>query len=771
MQFLTRILSCATALPLVAMLAWVLPALAARWRRTQWIARIGLVALWLAGSVVLLAFPHEDVFAGLDVAGYRNMARAFAAGRAFHARDCVLADTPELLRSCFYFRPSSRPTRDLAFELFPRDSKETAPFFMPALPLAAAGLSPVLSPDCFVPLMGSFWLALVLAAGFSAGGGLGLVATAALAMGSVWPAYFLRGFYAEGVGAILVSGTVAASAVRPLRGFLVPWAGLMLGLAVSYHPTLIVLSGPVALALMLERGNAKAVIALIAGFLAGVFPFWAFTRWICQPYGDWTRWETLKSVAFSLPQHRAVALALAILTVVSFLSLWGATHPRLRAWIRRKDERFTPWGWAAICLLPLVLVAVPLDIAGGALHEGAAATWSGIRWPYAVLCLAGATLLLTLGRPARERMLLAAFSWGALLFVFIKGMEVPVGLWSQRRFLPVVLAGIALLAAPLSAGVAGIPFKRWRTAAVWLVLLAGGANLTRWPAAYFALNERGATAWAETVAKRIGTNRLVVFDYFAHSVPYAADLKHRVLGLGEHGRMRWPEVADWLRTRAASQEVWVATSWSPCTLEDGMRLVPVFRATGVFPVVKTKAFLPAHRGERSVKNSFFRLVPLAAADRLVQSKVLDGSPIGLRGPWGPVRNGATWSRQGSGIVGPVPPPGETVAWDIDCKWPAPNSNWRRQILLIAPPWEGEALRLEVPEGGHQLHGLMMRPASDRLRPSTGVYSLRVEQPYDPAAFGLRGYDADLGVLIRQALIRVEPSMASVSDSRRHGQFP
>ena len=52
-----------------------------------------------------------------------------------------------------------------------------------------------------------------------------------------------------------------------------------------------------------------------------------------------------------------------------------------------------------------------------------------------------------------------------------------------------------------------------------------------------------------SVAREMGANRWIVFDYYAHSVPYAAGLKQRVLGLGEFSGERWPEVAEWIAAR------------------------------------------------------------------------------------------------------------------------------------------------------------------------------------------------------------------------------
>ena len=756
-----------TLLPLAALLAWVWPPLAARWRIFAPVSRLALVALALAGAGFLLARPHDDRFSGLDTMTYGNLARAFLDGRGFHDSDAVLEEVPVSLRENFLLHrgPVGRPTRDRVFQLSDWQATATQPFFLPTLSLAAAGLEPVLAPERFVPLVGALWLALVLAAGFCAGGGWGLAAAAALALGTAWPAWFLRGYYAEGVGAALVGGVLAAAAARPLRGGIAAAAGFALGLAVTYHPTLAVLSGPVALGLMLERNEKKTAAVLAAGMLLGLFPFWVLTRWVCQPYGDWTRWETLRKIVFSAPEHQALALALALVAAISLAALGAGFAPTVRAWIGKADERLSPWVWLALGALPLLLIAVWPGAAGATLRAGAVATGSGIRWPMGLLLAAGTVWMLASRRPLRERFGGTALIWAALLFLFIKGVETPVGLWSQRRFLPVALVGIAWLAAPLGAGLAANAGRgrKWAWPVALLAAVAALWNPVHWPLAYVAVNERGATAWAESVAEQLGTERRVIFDYYSHSIPYAAGLKQRVLGLGEFSGDRWPDVAAWISARIPTEEVWVATSWSPTALEDGWRLDPVFAATGVFPVAKAKAFFPAVRGERIVENVFSRAVPLARGAAAMQDKVLDGSPIGLRGPWGKVRNGATWSRQGSGIVGPIPAPGQTAFFSAECAWTPPATDWTEQIMWVEPPWGGAPLRLAVSAEAGTVQGTLTRPMDDAERPPTGTYALRAERPYDPGAYGLCGYASDLGVPIRRIIIRVEPGAPSVPD--------
>lgn len=758
----------ATLLPMAALGAWIRPALQARWRFSRPAARIGLVLLWLSGAAFLLSRPHDDRFTGLDNMTYRQLAHAFLDGRGFHDPDAVLEQVPESLREDFLYHrgPAGRPTRDRAFQLAGWRSVQTQPFFMPMLSLAAAGLEPVLAPERFVPLVGAWWLALVLAAAFCVGGGWGLAAAAALAAGTAWPAWFLRGFYAEGVGALLIAGVVAVSAVRPLRGGMGAWAGFALGLAVSYHPTLVALSVPVALGLVLEGGKWKSALGIAAGLLAGLFPFWALTRWVCQPYGNWTHWQgALQMLSFS-PEHQAIALVLGGGALVSAAALWAGFRPPVRRWILRVDARMSPAGWWAVFALPLVgMFGVP-GYAGDAIRGGAAAVWSGIRWPYALLLLAGAVAVTSGRRPVRERFWLAALCGAATFFFFLKGVEVPVGLWSQRRFLPVPLAAIALLAAPLSAALEAIRGPRVRLLAVAALLAAGAANGVRWPAAFATVNEQGASEWTREMAERMGTDRWVVFDYYPHSVPYAAGLKHRVLGLGQTSWRWWSDVADWLSERAASEDVWVVTSSAPCPLEEKFRFEEVFAKTGRFPVASAKAFFPAVRGERVVEHRVLRVVPLLPGETAAQDKTLDDSPIGLRGRWGNPQNAgegrlARWSRAGSGVVGPVPPPGGRVAFRIECAFWGPTPDWTNQTLCILPPWGGEPARAEVANGWQTLDVPLDRPADDGDRAGAGIYELNVDVPYNPQDFGLRGYPPDLGVQIRRMIIRIEPGGPSV----------
>lgn len=751
-------LAWAAVLPLVILLARTGPWFGRCWVAAQPSARVAVIVVGVGGAAGLLAWPHEDTFVGLDDAAYRQMAYVLAEGRGLLDDDAVFNQVPEELRRFFLYRPGGRVTRDLAFQLSLQINTETRPFFMPTLPLAAAGLSSWLSPDRFVPWIGVLGWLLVVAVAFGVGGGWGLFVAAMLALMTAWPAWFLRGFYAEAVGAVLAAGVIAAVAQRPLRGVMAGLGGFLLGLAVSFHPTLVVPAGIIAMGLLFESRRPQQVGFLLLGLIAGLVPAWALTRWVCHPYGDWTRWDSLRRMMFLGMEHRAISVSLLGLALTTCVGGWVAFHPSMRAKIRRLDAWLTPWGWLVIFLSPVLAAAFFPGGVGLLLRTGAVATWSGVRWSGGAIILLGMASVLTPRRPLRERFWFAGLAWAACIFLLIKGVETPVGLWSQRRFLPIILPLIALLAAPLSEAV-----TRWvgrgRLAAAGAIVcltVAGVWNLAHWPAAYWAVNERGSTGWTEAVATRIGPQRWVIFDYFPHSVPYAAGLKNHVLGLGEYAHQNWPEVAEWVGAMAKTSEVWVATSWSPTALEEGWRLDAVYAPTGVFPIVRAKAFFPAERDDRRISQLFARAVPIGPGESAFQDKFFDGSPIGLRGDWGPYRKQMRWTRQGSGMIGPVPAPGGSIVLSVACEWTPPHEFWTEQMLLVNPPWGGPPLRLAVPVGDQLVEGRLSRPADDAVRPVTGVYSFQVEQPYNPALYHIKGFPDDLGVLLRRVMIRVEP---------------
>ena len=67
----------ASVVPMAAMLAWMAPALAARWKKARPASRMALVLVWMLGAGFLMLRPHDDSFTGLDNMTYRHLSYAF----------------------------------------------------------------------------------------------------------------------------------------------------------------------------------------------------------------------------------------------------------------------------------------------------------------------------------------------------------------------------------------------------------------------------------------------------------------------------------------------------------------------------------------------------------------------------------------------------------------------------------------------------------------------------------------------------------------------
>ncbi|MGI6496772.1 MAG: hypothetical protein ACOX5G_11955 [Kiritimatiellia bacterium] len=761
MTRLLAILSClAFVAPMLFFLARALPDAAARCRSSRPLAAAAALALALAAAFLFLR-PQDDSFAGLDCSATRDLAEAFAAGRPIVGPDPVLAAVPAPLQKAFWYRTAkpSRPTRDLAFQLKRGETSQTVPFFTPFLSLAAAGSG---MPPVFPAIPAFLWFATLLATAIGKAGFRGWALALSLILCTPWICWFSRGFYAEGAGAFLATAAFVSAMARPYRhaaAFAV--AGFALGFAASVHPTLLVLSAPLALALLPGATSRAHPTALVAGGITGVLPAWAMTRYVCQPYGDWTRRESLARLFGATPEHRALATAALALAALGLAALAMATTRRGRAFCARCDARLQPWGWLAIALLPLLLFFAACRFSLPPLPPRAAAsvftTLAGIRLPGLLLGALATAATLRSGAPPGRRIAFCGLCWATVLFLFVKAAETPAGVWSQRRLLPVAIAFAALSVPSLSE-----VFERLRSgsgvAACALAAALGLANPVRWPAAYFAVNEEGARAWCEDFRRTLrGMGRpLTVFDYHAHSVPHAATLELPVLGLGEHQRDRWPDVAEWLASVASTGNVCVVTSYAPATLEEGFALEPAASRSGRFPTVATRGYLPVFPGERVVENTLLRVIPLADAAKngapLFQEKQLDNGPIGLRGPWGASRKGGRWTREGSGVIGPVPADGR-VALSLDAEWfpPSDDPGWAVQTVTVLPPWGGEGATFHVAGGRTNLVAELLAPGG--APHPAGVYRFFSPRPYDPARFGEPGWPSDMGIFLRS--VRIE----------------
>ncbi len=754
---MTRLLAifCFLALftPLVHLLWRVLPVVYARSLRDQRpSARAGLALSLLLPlllvSLFLFTGAHDDLYTGLDNMAYRTMAESILAGRPLVGEDPTAALVPRKLASAFHYRPEGklRPTRDLVFQIDSDDDKSTIPFFEPFLPLAAAGSG---MPRHFIPLVGLLWFTLLLFACYGRHGEYGILAACALAIATPWPSWFLRGYYAEGVGAVLAAAVFLSANTRPFRSsaaFLL--GGFALGLSGCCHPTALLVAAPVALSLLPSARRPAHAAPLVIGGFVGLFPVWAFTRWVCQPYGDWTRLDKLRQILFSAREHLALGIALLALLAFALAALALAASPRGRRLCARLDRALSPWGWMALTALPLLLALLIPSPFRTPLRLGASSYWNGIRVPCAILWAACAILCYLRSRIPRPapRILLALLAWSLLPFLLVTGVEKPVGIWSLRRLLPTTLLLTALFAPPF-----GGFLRRFATSHVhcaralaFAALFLACASLIRWPAAYFADNERGALRFRDTVEESLRPADLVVFDYFPHSVPFSSfTTRTRVLGLGKHASRHWPKIVRWLATLAPTSTVFIVTSWSPTPLEDGLALKPSFSAGATFPTVKSKLFFPAELAAKTVTNHFALALPLTnGAPAPAQHKILDGGPIGLRGHWAPSPRGGMWTRQGSGVVGPVSP---HVTIRLDAAWFPPSGQSTPQRMLVTPPGTRKTVSFEVPPGRHVL---TLRLDLDNTSKPTGVYRFSSPTPFDPTGGKPGGeYPPDLGVVL------------------------
>ncbi len=723
-----------------------------------------VVCIWTA----FVFRPHGDTFMALDTSGYRLMAFAFAEGRGFHEEDRMLLDAPSEARQALMYLPlmTQRNTRDISFQVYSLNEPRTAPFYYPLVPILAAGLErlvPHRGLDLLMPLFGLLFFLSLMAVGWRSGRAFGVALAFVLAIGSPLPLWLFRGFYVEAAGAACMTAAIALWYVAPLAIRYRAGAGLLLGLAVSFHPVYMVIAVPLVTAMALDADSRLgASMALLLAFAAGFSVLLGMTEWICAPYGA----LSVKNMIFNFhasATHR-LALMFGLGAVVIFL-VGLSTRPWWRGRLRRIATR------REIRVLLLLIAALPLLYAAtkwqyaGFVRIGLHEAFSGLRWPLSALLVAGA--MVTLGRrrgTGKAFVVLLVFMVTLPIFVYLKGAE-QVGLWSQRRLLPpyglvvmAILPGLAALARMMTRRLMpGHPMPALVLG--FLFALAGFHNMVRWPSPYFERVDHGALEFVRTIRAEIG-DRLVMFDYHPFSCPFAVDNRTRAVSIGQRSHASLNVVSAWLSQKAVREEIWWATAYSNPGLEDRVRLESVSVHTGSFARVASRGLLPAERRRHDIRIELLRAVPLESpGSGVVMDKILDGGPVALRGPWGYYRRTfrdedgnvlpVDWSRQNSGVIGPLPEPGGRVTVEM---WALSGQEGRAQILHVSPPWGGVPGELVV-EPAFALYRLeMVRPADDVLEAPTGVFQLTVPTPYDPSTVGIHGFEPDLGVMVHRIRI-------------------
>lgn len=722
---------------------------------------------------VLLFRPHGDTFTALDHSGYRMMGYAFAQGRGLHEVDHVLPEVPPEIRQSLMLLPYmlERNSRDRSFLIAYLDDPKTEPFFYPLLPALAAGLERILPGfglDLVTPLFGLLFCGVFLWLGSRAGGGWGVLVAAALILGTPWPLWLFRGFYVEACGAACLA---VAIAIYYRQGSTLPaslLAGVAAGLSVSFHPVFIIPALPVMAMLALDpKRTWTQALSVLAGFAAGISVLLAMTEWMCRPYGDFSISSMASNFRVSA-SHRLPILFAGVSAI-----LFGIGFVTKPLWKRRAGVMMAH---PVARLLLIALAAMPLiytatwwryaDLVRHGLSEG----WGGIRIPLGVLIAGGVVGVLASKNQPRSFLLFGVFLVTLPAFAYLKGAE-QMGMWSQRRLISAYTL-LALSVLPwISTSIARLldlarGRERFSTGLIVAGLLgfAGLANLVRWPAPYMTRVEAGGLDFVEEVKSEIG-NRFVMFDYHPFSFPFAVDNRTRAAGIGQDSRHALGDIAKWLGEKSISEEVWWASAYANPGLEDGVILEPVSFHTAHLARVVSKEAFPARTSDFDISLSLLRARPVRSFDdHPVMDKVLDGGPLGLRDPWGTYRRTtqnetgeivpAEWSRQGSGVVGPVPRPGSAVKLTIQGE----SGQAKAQQIHIIPPWGGEPAVLVVEPVFGTYTAILQRPAGsgDLGGAFTGVYRLESPTPYDPSQEGIRGFADDLGILVHRVRIEYAP---------------
>ena len=733
------------------------------WRRLA--GAWGVALLAAAGAAFLVLRPHDDRMSGLDSMCYGAMSEAVAGGRAWVGEDGVWAQVPRAARRGLLYGRGNRVTRDWVWQWSPEDGRDamTRPYFPPGPAwlgswMARAGVGA----ERTVPLLGAIWWCCLLAAGWKRGGWAGVVASAALAVATPWPAWFLRGWHAEAAGAAVVGAAWLSASMGGgagggwwRRGAFPAAVGFLLGGSLCLHPTMLLLAGPAALVLGLHvawSGNGRGAGWLWGGAAAGAGLLWWTTRAVAHPYGDWTRWAWWRQmfVHGTIAEHGVMAAGLAGLVLLGVAAGLAAWHPACRRLARAAAGKIPGWAWAAAGVVPAVL---GVRVGPGLAVLGAAAVWA-----------------LWAGK-GRDRAMALAVLWSGVLFAAIQAAEKPTGIWGLRRMLPSVLMAATVAGPAVGEAMRRWKGRRWAWGAVALAAVcAWGPMRGGW--VWAARNGSGGgaavaalRAWMDAkeadAAARGADKPWFVFGEFRTAQGAMASGEHLAVALGGMGRADPAVVLAWVRRLAASgREVWWVSGLGAVPLEEGGVLEGEETIwDGVMRTVNSKRFLPAEWRTRELHWKGWRWRAPGEGDGAVgQDVALEGAVLGIRGPWGQERKGGRWTREGSGVVGPTGTRGGKVEVTVEGSWPGGLGAADVQTLLVEGPWGGAAGELSFsPEEGWAVRSVVLEvPEDAEWAGGTGIYRFRAAHPWNPGANGLRGYEGDLGILARRVKIRAVP---------------
>jgi len=269
----------------------------------------------------------------------------------------------------------------------------------------------------------------------------------------------------------------------------------------------------------------------------------------------------------------------------------------------------------AIVMLPF---ALPYLI-GGDLEHGMKQTFGR---SYKIINVVFAWVILLLfnekRRPLSDKLLLWTICATSLVFLYIKGVEVPAGLWSHRRLTPVIICMISLLATVKFRTVKWALCRRYNTRhvletmAVFFVIMNAFLFITDIWSPFTVSDGKGGEkirAGLERSISAVGDDALVVFDYFQHSFPHQRrgrnvfGINEHVVKRGEHG-----PVLEWMKEEAENGRVVLyVSSYDEPKIPEGvdLDLTEVGANGGTYKILRGKNFKDTAEAEREVGQKIY----------------------------------------------------------------------------------------------------------------------------------------------------------------------
>lgn len=704
---------------------------------------------------------HQGHYLGLDSMAYANLSDAIRSGRPLVSTDSLISQVPQSLQSAFLYRPLSsnkgrfcRPTRDTAFQINFQKSAESRPFFQPFLPLAEAGS---FLKRNFIPCIGALFFLLLLWSAIRKTGARGILPSIALLSSTPYFFWFFRGEFSECLAFPLLAIVLLANGTNSLRGSFSYWiAAFAIGYSVCFHPTAFSYAIPIAFLSLLNSKSWQERSALFCGGFFGFAPLWLCTRYVCSPYGNWTQWSSLQKIFTSNLEHSVLFCAVVALFFFSVVILSLLKSKSIQTKIHASIQKIPLWAWITFAFLPFLFLLASSSVIRSRLCLAFCFAWKS--WHFAPLFLWGIGSYAIL-RSKNQKLCLTwlLFTWVSSLFFLVLGQEAMVnhgriaGVWGFRRLLPIVLMNAALFAIPITELWLSLKKRVVRHALIASMVVASLLNFTLSPKAYLGIDGRGSEKFVREISNFLDEegNPLVIFDYFPHSTPFSSSPNRNVLGLGEHARNQWPEVIDWLAAVAKTGSVFVASSYSPVSLEKDFLLAPVRNFSFTEEHLVSHHFLDVRPKSKLLRNSFSRVLPLPDNQLLQQQISFDGSPIGLRGNWFFKRSGGAWSESESYVLGPLPQPGTNVVLRMEASWFPPDDMPSNRLVHIDFPGNPYAA-FQSFQSGRETNELAF--ISYKPLPKVGLYRLKASSLYDPAKYGLNGYPNDLGLFFHSISI-------------------